>query len=293
MELGCRKARNSENPIRRDPIEILDCYMAKSTKPFRHEKANSIVQAIEIALKLRTEFGDDYYPWFRGISNRKHDLRPGAYWRLKYDEVNVLVHFSQEAVTYAKVDGINSWETYYLAQHHRVPTRLLDWTESFGAALFFAFDKPLSETKDFLPCIWVLQPELFNELFVKWKGVLTPDNNPLEGWLPKRIAKDKNIVAQDHEGYVFDNEFPLAIYPRKTNNRIVAQHGMFTVHGRNKECLLTQCGKKSADLFTRIDLDIKDRKSVHESLRSLGIKRKSIFPDIDNFVEGLKEELPW
>lgn len=260
----------------------------------RTRKAKSLSEAFRAAQELIAEWpdGEQTYCWFRGSNDRALALQPGACWRENYNELDVLIPFSQEGVMFADVGSIDSWDTYYLAQHHRIPTRLLDWTESFSAALFFAFDGWNGRTE---PCIWVMRPDAFNEAALKWKGVLTPENNPeLDAWLPRRVKSATTHTTLD--GYTYDNTLPLALYPKRGNGRLSAQQGMFTVHGSTSHPLQTILDGLSVpreSVLGRIDLDGFVIDSVFSQLRLLGIRRSAVYPDIDNFVLDLKEQLGW
>lgn len=257
--------------------------------------ADSISDAFQKAHNLIANWNqsDPPYCWFRGSKSNTLSLQPGAYWRTGYTELQALVSFAQEGVVFTDIGTLDSWDTYYLAQHHRIPTRLLDWTESFSASLF-AFDGWDGQTT---PCIWIMQPELLNKASINWEGVVAPENNPaVDSWLPRRVVLPNHIVLQDQEGFCYDNNHPLAIYPKRTNTRINAQQGMFTIHGRNQAALpdiVAQLGASATDVFARIDLVSFDVGSVLSDLRLLGIRRAAVYPDIDNFVLDLKDYYEW
>jgi hypothetical protein len=253
------------------------------------------------AFSQTVAFIDDWIPgdivpycWFRGVNDNTLKLLPGAYWRTGYDEKQVLVSFAQEGVAYTRMLGANTWETYYLAQHHAVPTRLLDWSESFSAALFFAFDNWDGKST---PCIWIMRPDCLNKMFLGWEGILAPENvAQLQHWLPSPIAAARARVELDEEGYRYNNKWPLAVYPRKDNPRLVAQQGFFTVHGRKNaalDALYAERGGKVSDIFARVDLADVDKNDALRHLKTLGVRRSAIYPDIDNLVKELRQDFGW
>ncbi len=259
-------------------------------------EADKISTAFQSAIELIATWAANEPPlcWFRGVKDTNLDLRPGAYWRKGYKELEPLLSFVQEGVAFTEVGSLDDWETYYLAQHHSIPTRLLDWTESFFAALFFAFDGWDGDTT---PCIWILQPAPMNEVFLKFGGIVAPENSrKTSSWLPKEIARNRYIIRQDTDGFSYDNRWPLAIYPKKTNQRINAQQGTFTVHGRKSgsiDTLISKAGGDPDDVIAKIELTGFDKDEVMRNLGLLGIRRSAIYPDIDNFVLQLQEVYKW
>lgn len=94
-------------------------------------------------------------PWlFRGVTNLAHTLVPSVGRnqrklkplpgdpdrRIPYslkDEMAVFTMFRQQARAYIN-DSYTTLEWLAVAQHYGVPTRLLDWTDSLMAAMWFA-----------------------------------------------------------------------------------------------------------------------------------------------------------
>ena len=230
--------------------------------------ANSIPSAIQCAIDI-IGYWNEPYCWYRGLNCNNLDLLPGSYWRKSkgnsgdydedYDEQSALISFVQEGAAFAEMDGYSNWDSYCLAQHYGLPTRLLDWTENFMTAMYFAYTNYDSGKT---PCVWILEPQLMNKAFFTGEKIITPDkcNKTLDGWLPDAYFDDDNFV---NDGY--DNNFPISIYAKKSNARILQQQGSFTVHGLCKDPLNIQLAKKaggSGDMLARIDFEGIDYSSI-------------------------------
>src|SRR5262245_54752441 len=81
---------------------------------------------------------------FRGVGDVNYALVPSVgrnsnvYGSLIERERALLEQFKRESLLHLPSRPSSDWEWLALAQHHGVPTRLLDWSESPYVALFFA-----------------------------------------------------------------------------------------------------------------------------------------------------------
>ena len=136
---------------------------------------------------------------FRGVASVRFLLLPSVGRKregLEYSvstERKLLEHFKREAVPFLPTRPADDWEWLTIAQHHGVPTRLLDWSESPFVSLFFA--------------VWGNEEDDAG-LYVVSRPIEVDKVNP-------------NPFQQTSVGF---------FYPSYVIPRLVAQRGLFTVH---------------------------------------------------------------
>ena len=237
--------------------------------------------------------------WFRGVNDANYSLLPGAYWRSDCDELSLFVGFQNAAPLYLLREPLDDWDWYYVMQHYGLPTRLLDWTESPLAALYFA----LESAKDAAGCVWVLDPAALNGFTYRWKQglIVAPGDDDTKHWLPTHCGRHREPtefaatgVLKGDDGTsstLRDNRKPLAIFARRSSPRIVAQRGVFTVHGSDEipiDNLLSVRDSSASTRLAKITIDPTCCERMLRSLRALGINKTTLFPEAQSVADDLK-----
>jgi hypothetical protein len=237
--------------------------------------------------------------WFRGVNDAGYTLLPGAYWRRPCDELSLFVSFQNAAPMYLSREPIDEWDWYYVMQHYGLPTRLLDWTESPLAALYFALELP---KPDLPACVWVLDPAALNAFTCSWKEglIIAPGDDDTKYWLPTNCGRGKAVMEFEAKGVLRpeggssiarDNRKPLAIFARRSSPRIVAQRGVFTVHGAEEtplQELLAVGNSENPTRLGKILIDPTCCAPILRGLRALGITRTTLFPEAQSVSDDLK-----
>lgn len=207
---------------------------------------------------------------FRGQSDASWHLYP-TLGRSPYLEPELLAkeksslsEFKQKALSHIPIgfDIKSEWDWLALAQHHGLPTRLLDWTENPLVALWFALsDKDVEAGK---VAVWLF------------------------------AAGKKDIVDTTTTGTPFDQGSTKIFRPNHIARRITSQSGWFTVHkyDKTKDRFLSldsiRTYKKHIKKYV-FTIDSNKRNGYLRRLDQMGINGYSIFPDLD----GLSSFLDW
>ena len=260
------------------------------------ETATSIFDCLRIATEIAISWGDEHSDptldiWYRGV-NDNYDLLPSAYWNSKAEEYSSFLTFTQLARNITETSGFNVWDYYCLARHHGIPTRLLDWSEGLTQSIFFAFDGWDGTTT---PCIWIVRPDKINQVSVNLDAILLPNDFSESGraasiWLPELKSK-----TAEYDGETWTNEKPIAIFPGRSNARVIGQLGTFTLHGTDSRPLNTILESESEceKFLARIDMVGLDPKETKRNLHYLGLRQSSIYPDADHVARDIGYMYGW
>lgn len=158
----------------------------------------------------------------------------------------------------------DSWSMLALAQHHGLPTRLLDWTENPLAALWFACINEKAKNDDSDRIVWLLPAE--------------------ETDITLSVKKKKSP---------FEQKITKVFRPNHITKRITSQNGWFTVHRFEENDKIVPLNEQKAYRDRMIKLLIPGqeafRTTILNKLEVMGINNYSLFPDL----EGLSHYLKW
>lgn len=248
--------------------------------PRKVESLEGFLRAVEKIPVQWDAVSTTTHPWFRGQQVASWDLKPGLYRgsiNCKYER-EILRDFKLRSPQYLETRPQNDLEWLFVMQHYGMPTRLLDWTESYLYALYFAVVNYQGRGD---ACVWVLDPWALNEEAIGMASVPISEQDELR---PYYLRPDNHGFAR-----VIDARIPVAIRPSRATPRIEAQKGAFTIHGSIKQGLNLQAAKLDAlsDRLIKIPIAGAKRKSILMALHRAGVTATKVFPDL----EGLCEEV--
>lgn len=222
------------------------------------------------------DLGNPETIWYRGHADANHYLLASL---LRYEngleKEKYLFNSFQKFSDRIFKRRASEWETLFEMQHYGIPTRLLDWTESFGVALFFAvyYNQQWNPEKD--AAIYLLSPHRLN----KYSGINRIYRIPEEetNFPYKGIYWNQTPFAANA---------PIAIEPIFINDRMLAQRGMFTVHHDD----IDPIEERFPDAIKNVTIPNAVLGAAMDFLALTNINEYSVFPDLAGIAGYLRKE---
>ena len=216
--------------------------------------------------------------WFRGVSDGKWSLTPSALRYPTDDDcaraLSLVMDFKR--VAEMKIDrppqAHEQLKWAQLAQHYGLPTPLLDWTESATMALYFACENPSADG-----IVYLMNPVDLNRLsYPKRPRILDAhsDADIVKKYLPPLDGSARKPPKN-----------PIAVNPVWNSSRLMAQKGVFTLHGTLKAIDAKQAPSLVAVLILR-----EYKSQLAMELERIGVDEMSIFPELEHACRFLKHK---
>jgi hypothetical protein len=180
-------------------------------------------------------------------------------------ERRILVEFRRRAVSLLPPNA-DEVDIYFLAQHHGLPTRLLDWTVNPLAALFFAVAAERHHDRD-------------GVLYALWPG-------RRENYTAAAAAM---IAMFDASMPVPEARVVLPVSPDLHAGRMTQQGACFTLHipGADSLCV-GEASRRDRSAIVRWRISTAKKAELQSKLRALGVTWSSLFPDLAHVAKELR-----
>jgi hypothetical protein len=257
--------------------------------------------------------------WYRGHASKDFKLIPTIYREaldLRYERPNHIVRpthiraiergidlsFARQGISFLAKKGIANTDMnrYFLKQHYKVKTRLLDWTESALVALYFALNEAGQQENDAV--VYLLLPFKLNNFSI---GTLKNDLESSAYFIfssideiskkeslfnEKSELRINQLISKYYRLDVDENEkqYPIAIYPPYLDERMAAQQSCFTLFGNIFDGLSPNNLKE--DFLYSITIPAEKKIKMLEEMRILGFSDFSIYPDLDGLGHSIDTE---
>jgi hypothetical protein len=261
-------------------------YMTTTTETHELKK---IVEAVELAT-TRPGY------WFRGHDKIIGKLEPKIF-REENKKLSVVGRIESlfldefRRVAPSLEPHIPEWNDYlswlFLAQHHGLPTRLLDWTQNILLALYFATHQTDEDGE-----LWVMNPNGLNmQGRIKYGERSNGEIATANDWEIGYSAEEAFFSGQEMKEKVDvrypDNKdghlptYPLALLPTMTFPGLVSQLSAFTIHPPYNAAHTIPEILIEPIYLVRYIIPTSRKEQLREDFAVLGIIERTLFQDLD------------
>ena len=223
---------------------------------------------------------------YRGLSSDQYDLTTSLV-RLGGRFAELEPHLLRNFKKYAHRDaspGSSIWNWLAVAQHHGLPTRLLDWTFSPYVALHFATAD--INRYDLNGVIWCVNNVKSNEFLPeKLKAVISEEgSNVFTAEMLEPVCSSLKELEKLQEA-----DFTLFLEPPSLDLRIVHQFALFSVMS-TAGAELHKWLELHPDLYYRIIIPACLKWEIRDKLDQANITERVLFPGLNGLSQWLKRQ---
>lgn len=195
---------------------------------------------------------------FRGHSDISYQLIPsigrkrddGNFLYDEKDEKQIFLNFKKRYFSFTKCRPTEDIDVLFLAQHHELPTRLLDWTNNPLIALYFACQ----------------------------------NHNNQDGQVYTIKIKNARIIEDHHFDFFNPDEYRqehVLILPDDIHIRYIHQSGLFVLF-KNPYIPL--------QITPSFSIKNEDKKRILKELALIGITDSYVLPNLDNLCKEIRNK---
>ncbi len=229
-----------------------------------------------------TRFRSSYI--YRGLQDTNYNLKTSLA-RLGGDYHKLERHLLRNFRKYAHRDaapGNSIWNWLAVAQHHGLPTRMLDWTYSPYIALHFTTNDLSKFHTDGV--IWCLNYVRLNQFLPeKLKRVISKEES--NTFTTEMLASVcSSLEALDN---IHNEDYLIFLEPPSLDNRIINQFALFSMLS-NPTTLLDDWLKKHEQYYFKIIIPAKLKWEIRDKLDQANITERVLFPGLEGLSLWLK-----
>ena len=221
---------------------------------------------------------------FRGLSDESYRLQTSLQ-RLGGQFDNLERHLLRNFRKYAHRDLVpmdSLWNWLSVAQHHGLPTRLLDWTYSPFIALHFATSN--IERYDVDGVIWCVDFIKTHELLPKKFKNLLEDEGAHAFTIDLLDEAAKSLNEFDS---IADSEIVLFFEPPSIDDRIVNQFALFSIIS-DSNIVFDEWLNKHSYLSRKLIIPASLKWEIRDKLDKSNITERVLFPGMEGLARWLR-----